>query len=729
MLSTLALWSLLAACQFEESDVNWPVVPRSQFADGLIPPPDVARTPADDDRLHAVSLFATGRLHENRDQTHKALRFYQRAARYDPQSDVAWRDAVRLAIGLERQEDALAYLLLGAEQHGVEFALGKQLLAVLLAEQDFDRAERVIQTSEKLAREKPEPTEAAAWRMQLGRVEFLRGNYLQAADIFTATLKLLSTPDENGVETARLQELLGDMAEFRRLLAESLLGAKRWEEAREALRQAFSEEKDKPQLSYHLARIARGQADFLRAIQLLETALNSGDLEAGAAPYELWQELYEEIDESEKFASRLRALSQKQPSNLPLQRFLADRAFRQRNWKTAADRYEDLVALEPTPPDIRRLLEVYHRVNRCEDALGLLAAVFERTAGLDMVEEQLAQLVQDRECVEEMLRRRQENPFWKGRPSGAIAAGLVALEVEDWQAAQDNFEAALEESPGAQKATVYFAWGNGLLAAERLQQARDVFRRAREEIDTPAAKALFSHQLAGALALREQYDEALAAAREAQRLAPDSLEFQEREAWILSEAGRTDEARTKYRELLHRWDEEYGSPGIRVALRSARALYAYLEAEEGNSEQAEEVLEQILDEFPDDAGASNDLSYLWAERGQRLHRALELSQKAVAARPDNYAYRDTLGWVLHRLGRHDDAARELSAAAEAEKDPIVLDHLGDVYAALQRDDEARAAWQRALEGFQQQEDTQRISAVRHKLQTTAHSPDTETQRD
>ena len=52
-------------------------------------------------------------------------------------------------------------------------------------------------------------------------------------------------------------------------------------------------------------------------------------------------------------------------------------------------------------------------------------------------------------------------------------------------------------------------------------------------------------------------------------------------------------------------------------------------------------------------------------------------QQAVAAEPDNAAYRDSLGWVLYRLGRYPEAVVELEKAAARSPTPTVLDHLGD----------------------------------------------------
>lgn len=62
------------------------------------------------------------------------------------------------------------------------------------------------------------------------------------------------------------------------------------------------------------------------------------------------------------------------------------------------------------------------------------------------------------------------------------------------------------------------------------------------------------------------------------------------------------------------------------------------------------------------------------------------------------AFQDTYGWIAHLRGEHEDAVEYLEPAAAAlSEDPSVQYHLGMAYAALGRDDEAKAAIQRALD--------------------------------
>ena len=102
-----------------------------------------------------------------------------------------------------------------------------------------------------------------------------------------------------------------------------------------------------------------------------------------------------------------------------------------------------------------------------------------------------------------------------------------------------------------------------------------------------------------------------------------------------------------------------GSPRKRAIVHDARLALADLCILSNRIAEGEEWVEQVLDEYPEDAAALNELGYLWADQGVHLDRALKMIRKAVAAKPDKAAYRDSLGWVLYRLGRNAEAVAEL----------------------------------------------------------------------
>jgi tetratricopeptide (TPR) repeat protein len=125
---------------------------------------------------------------------------------------------------------------------------------------------------------------------------------------------------------------------------------------------------------------------------------------------------------------------------------------------------------------------------------------------------------------------------------------------------------------------------------------------------------------------------------------------------------------------------------------------AHLYEEVDRAAQTQHVLAEVLRRDPLNPGANNDLGYEWADAGNSLPQAEQMIRRAVAAEPDNEAFLDSLGWVLYKQGRLDEARPWLAQAAQDEQaDPTILDHLGDTLYRLGQADSARANWQQALD--------------------------------
>ena len=94
-------------------------------------------------------------------------------------------------------------------------------------------------------------------------------------------------------------------------------------------------------------------------------------------------------------------------------------------------------------------------------------------------------------------------------------------------------------------------------------------------------------------------------------------------------------------------------------------------------------------------------------------------RKAVAEEPENYAYLDSLGWVLFKRGKAEEARVFLEkASVDSRTDTTIPDHLGDVYFQLQELGKARASWERALKIAEAAKPPdKRLPELRKKLQT------------
>ncbi|MDZ4088351.1 MAG: tetratricopeptide repeat protein [Tabrizicola sp.] len=112
---------------------------------------------------------------------------------------------------------------------------------------------------------------------------------------------------------------------------------------------------------------------------------------------------------------------------------------------------------------------------------------------------------------------------------------------------------------------------------------------------------------------------------------------------------------------------------------------------------AEADFRKALELNPTQPQVLNYLGYGLVDRGEKLDEALGMIQKAVAGDPEQGYIIDSLAWAYFKLGRYTDALEPMEKASLLEPvDPIVTDHLGDVYWMNDRKLEARFQWRRAL---------------------------------
>ncbi len=136
-----------------------------------------------------------------------------------------------------------------------------------------------------------------------------------------------------------------------------------------------------------------------------------------------------------------------------------------------------------------------------------------------------------------------------------------------------------------------------------------------------------------------------------------------------------------------------GEP-VEVTRRRAAIFHAA-----GRLDEAEREYRRALAADEDDASVYNDLGYLLAERGEDLPAAIAMVKRALAERPEEPAFLDSLGFALYRAGRVSEALpllREAVRRAGSGDVAEIREHLGDVYLALGDLTRARAEWQAAL---------------------------------
>jgi len=159
------------------------------------------------------------------------------------------------------------------------------------------------------------------------------------------------------------------------------------------------------------------------------------------------------------------------------------------------------------------------------------------------------------------------------------------------------------------------------------------------------------------------------------------------EAELLSRRGRHTDALAVYERALQVFEED-------PTLLYARALgFEKL----GRVDEAIADLRRLHAIDPDNADTMNALGYTLADRTDQFEEALSLITRALEKKPDSAAIIDSMGWVLYRLGKLEEALVYLRRAFELQRDAEVAAHLGEVLWVSGQQEEAQSIFRLGLE--------------------------------
>ncbi len=115
-------------------------------------------------------------------------------------------------------------------------------------------------------------------------------------------------------------------------------------------------------------------------------------------------------------------------------------------------------------------------------------------------------------------------------------------------------------------------------------------------------------------------------------------------------------------------------------------------------EDVVEEMEKTIQLDANHADALNYLGYTFVEKGMRLDDAVVMIKRALIVRPDDGYFVDSLGWAFYKKGMIQDALTTLKRAVSlAPEDPVIHEHLGEVYLQVNERDLAREAWNHSLQ--------------------------------
>lgn len=233
-------------------------------------------------------------------------------------------------------------------------------------------------------------------------------------------------------------------------------------------------------------------------------------------------------------------------------------------------------------------------------------------------------------------------------------------------------------------AGAHYALGVALTRKGDAAGARTEFQRAAALSPGNPLPALGLAEMfaaSGDLKQAEQY------AREAVKIQPGMLQGRLVLGQVLEAGGRYDEAMQQYREMVAQ-HPKLAAPYFHVgALLHRRGDLVGAAAEYGKALKID----------PEFAPALNNLAAIELTHNKAPAKAEALARRAVAAAPNNAAYRDTLAETLAARGEFAKALAEQQEAVRLEPgNATYLAHAGTLQARLGQKDEAIASLSRAL---------------------------------
>lgn len=296
-----------------------------------------------------------------------------------------------------------------------------------------------------------------------------------------------------------------------------------------------------------------------------------------------------------------------------------------------------------------------------------------------------------------------------------MAYARLLTEAKQFDAARRQFEILAVQGPN--NVDVLFALGLLYLQTNRLDDAEKYFLRlgklkkrvfdsnyylgriAEEKDELDKASDLYQGVHGGEnyldarirmsliLARQGNVDKALENIRTIQNADADAnrLILIQAEGEILINAKRYQEAMTFFNNAI----ELQSHPDILYS----RAMLA---EKMGRMDLLESDLTKIIEEDANNATALNALGYTLADRTERYEEAYGYVKRAYELSPGDFYILDSMGWVLYRLGRLDEAVEYLQKALEMRNDPEIAAHLGEVLWVMGNKQAAKEIWDTAL---------------------------------
>jgi|WetSurMetagenome_2_1015567.scaffolds.fasta_scaffold16077_5 tetratricopeptide (TPR) repeat protein len=342
--------------------------------------------------------------------------------------------------------------------------------------------------------------------------------------------------------------------------------------------------------------------------------------------------------------------------------------------------YREVVMAEPSFENaLLDLGYVYEVTERNKAAEETYLRILSFSSGSIQANTRLGNLYMREGKLEEALQRFRNRKDAESR----LKIGIIHLQQKNYEDAIEDFTDLLQEEPQYDQALYYL--GTTYEEKGETQQAivhlRTISRNSPLWTAAQIRLALIFSKLKDYRSGQEVLNEAIAKR-------PDLPDL-----YLYTAVLYEDEK--KYDEALDILDK-----GLEKAPNDADLLFrkGALLDKMGKKNEAIAVMRKILETDPKNANTLNYIGYTYADLGINLVEARQLIKTALEIEPEDGYIMDSMAWVYYRMGQPKKALDIiLEAIKRVPKDPVMHEHLGDIYLTLGKKSEAAGAYHKALE--------------------------------